>query len=63
MDNSSRSQKASTKESDMALAAKASRAAFRKLVEERRRLGGTIIIWKDGRVQYIPASEVVLPEV
>lgn len=62
MDKPSRIRGSMANDNDMALATKASKAAFRKLIEERRRTGGTIVIWREGKVQHIPASEVAIPE-
>ena len=36
--------------------------AFRKLVLERRATNDTLVLWKDGKVCHVPASEVPLPD-
>jgi predicted ABC-type ATPase len=43
---------------DMELAIKAAKSAFHKLIEERRHNKGSIIVWREGKVQKIPADEV-----
>ena len=35
--------------------------AFRKLVLERRLINDTLVMWKDGKVCHVPATEIVLP--
>ena len=35
--------------------------AFRKLVLERRLTNDTLVMWKDGKVAKVPATEIVLP--
>ena len=50
------------RDSDLVLAEKAYQSACRKLILERRRFGETIVVWRDGRVQHILASEIVLPD-
>ncbi|MCL4512722.1 MAG: hypothetical protein M1421_01740 [Candidatus Eremiobacteraeota bacterium] len=39
-------------------AERALKDAFVKLVRERRKTGETLILWKDGKVVEIPASEI-----
>lgn len=36
-------------------------SSFRKLVLERRQTNDTLVLWKDGKVAHVPASEIVLP--
>jgi hypothetical protein len=36
--------------------------AFRSVVENHRRLGIPLVMWRDGRVVHVPAEEVRLPE-
>jgi hypothetical protein len=36
-------------------------AAFEKLVIERRRSGEGIVIWRDGKICHVPASDIHLP--
>jgi hypothetical protein len=43
-------------ESIAAMAEAALRQAARKLVQEARRTGTTLVVWKDGRVQEIPGD-------
>ena len=62
MDDKNRSNGGGSKEGDLTLAERAYQAACRKLILERRRLGETIVIWREGKVQHIPASEISLPE-
>jgi hypothetical protein len=40
------------------LAEAALRAAARKVVEEARRTGSTVAVWRNGRVEEIPADEL-----
>lgn len=61
MDDSSKTKSVTIRDNDMVLATRASESAFRKLIEERRLTGETIVIWREGRVQHIPASEICLP--
>ena len=61
MDSSSQP-KTSEKDNDIVLAATAYKVAFKKLIEERRRLGETIVVWRDGKVQHIPAVDIILPD-
>ena len=42
-------------------ALKALDIAFRKLVLERREKNETLVLWKDGKVVHVPASEITLP--
>ena len=42
----------------VAQAEKALQSAIRKLIEERRRKGESIIVWKNGRVVRIPADKL-----
>ena len=35
------------------------KAAVRKVVQERKRLGMPVIVWKNGKVARIPASQVL----
>lgn len=35
------------------------KVAVRKLVAERKRMGMPVIVWKNGKVARIPASQVV----
>ena len=37
-------------------------SAFTKLVRESRKSGASLVIWKDGKVCHIPASEIRIPE-
>jgi hypothetical protein len=62
MDDKNRSNGEASKAGDLTLAERAYQAACRKLILERRRLGETIVLWRDGRVQHVPASEIPLPE-
>lgn len=39
-------------------ALRAARDAFSKLVRERRKTGETLILWQDGKVVEIPASQI-----
>jgi hypothetical protein len=39
-------------------AEEALRRAVAKAIEEHRRMGVPIVIWKEGRVQIIPAEEI-----
>ena len=43
-------------------AKKALNAAFAKLVRENRKNGRSLVIWRDGKVCHIPASEIEIPE-
>ena len=36
--------------------------AFYELVRERRKTNDTLVFWKDGKSQEIPAREIPLPE-
>ena len=36
-------------------------AAFEKLVVERRKNGETLVIWRDGKICHVPASDIHLP--
>ena len=36
-------------------------SSFRKLVLERRLTNDTLVLWKDGKVCNVPATEIVLP--
>lgn len=40
------------------MAERALRDAFAKLVRERRKTGGTLILWKNGKVVEIPAKDI-----
>jgi hypothetical protein len=40
------------------LAETALKEAVRKVVEEARRRGGTLVVWKDGAVAEIPADQL-----
>jgi hypothetical protein len=35
------------------------KAAVRKVVEERKRTGSPVIVWKNGKVARIPASQAL----
>ncbi len=61
MGNSSQSEMTQPRGDFLDLAEQAYEAAGRKLVDERRRLGETIVVWQDGKVQRVLASEFVLP--
>jgi hypothetical protein len=41
------------------LAEKALNLAIAKLIEERARSGGSLVVWQDGRVISVPASELI----
>jgi uncharacterized protein YicC (UPF0701 family) len=43
------------------LALKALKSAFAKLVIERRKTGGSLVLWVNNRVEHVPASEITLP--
>jgi hypothetical protein len=40
------------------IAEAALREAARKVVEEARRTGGTVVVWRNGRVEEIPADQL-----
>lgn len=40
------------------MAERALKDAFKKLVLERRKTGGTLILWQNGKVVEIPASKI-----
>lgn len=44
--------------SDGQMAERAARAAFVKLVRERRKTGDTLILWRNGKAVEVPASEI-----
>ena len=44
------------------LAYKALVSANAKLVRERQKEGGTLVIWRDGKVAHVPASELEIPK-
>ena len=44
------------------LADKAFREVSKKLVQDHRQTGDSLVIWRDGKVCHVPASEIVLPE-
>jgi hypothetical protein len=44
------------------LAETALKEAVKKVVEEARRRGGTLVVWKDGAVARIPADQLPMPD-
>ena len=62
MDSKTKPNSHHNKEGDLTLAEKAYQSACRKLILERRRFGETIVVWRNGKVQHIPATEIVLPD-
>jgi hypothetical protein len=40
------------------LAEKAIKEAFRDLVIEKRKVGGSLVFWKNNKVVHVPASQV-----
>ena len=59
---SEKQQNGSEFESMRELANEALLAAFSKLVRENRKSGNSLVIWRDGKVCHIPASEIQIPE-
>ncbi len=42
-------------------AVQAMKSAFAKLVLRKRKTGGSLVIWRDGKVCHVPATEIRIP--
>lgn len=47
---------------DLGIALRALRLAARDTLIEHKRDGDPIVVWQDGRVVWIPADEIVIPD-
>jgi hypothetical protein len=41
---------------------RAHRASWIKTLDRHKRLGNPIVVWRDGKVVWIPAEEIVIPD-
>ncbi len=41
---------------------RAQRRGLRKILERHKRLGNPIVVWRDGKVVWVPAEEIRIPE-
>lgn len=47
---------------DTARATRALRSAVRTALLAHKREGHSVVVWEDGRVKWMPADEIVIPE-
>lgn len=41
---------------------RAHRASWMKTLDRHKRLGNPIVVWRDGKVAWVPAEEIQIPE-
>lgn len=41
---------------------RAQRRGLRKILERHKRLGNSIVVWRGGKVVWVPAEEIRIPE-
>jgi hypothetical protein len=48
---------------DVPRAVRAMRLAVRRALIQHKRDGDPVVVWEDGRVRWIPADEIVIPDI